>query len=284
MSWLRWFSILIFLSRCDAQMGAMTGQLKGEVRSNTPRAAHGLVVSLRDSAKPETERAFVGDDGSFEFRNVRFGDYVITIESPDRTPIKQELISVHSTPTLVTLRLPERSSVNSPAATVSASRLRHQVPKPAYRAFAQAVRDSESGDHGKAMVNLRKAIELDPNYVEARTNLGVEYLRLGDPQSAVDEFRRSIAAGGSSGIEYSNLGYAHLVLKQYAEAEDAARTALRADPRNAKAHFVLGATLVRKPDSGPEGLKELRIAANDLPAVTKVISDVCRTGKVKGCM
>src|SRR5207248_144643 len=108
---------------------------------------------------------------------------------------------------LLVVRLPAQSSnaSNGTAATVSARRLMHPVPKKALRAFTDADRSLHEGRTDEGVRSLERAIEIFPDYFEARTNLGTQYFRLGRRAEAAEQLEKAAATAPPSGIVLGNL-------------------------------------------------------------------------------
>jgi len=158
------------------------------------------------------------------------------------------------------IRLP--AGVGSSAGLVSASRLRHPLPKAARQAYERAARTQ---DAKKAANDLEIAVRIDPDFAEAHDDLGVAYTRLGRYAEGVAEFRRAAALVPEESLPYSNLAWVLFVLGQRAEAEANARRAVQLGPGNAPAHFLMGRLLIDAPQTLAEGLWHLEYAARTIP-------------------
>jgi cellulose synthase operon protein C len=76
----------------------------------------------------------------------------------------------------------------------------------------------ESGNEEQAIAQLAHLLERQPNNVQAKRLLGAAYVRLGDPQSAIDALRAMAAAPGADSYTLAMLGRAY-------EAQDDRATA-----------------------------------------------------------
>jgi Flp pilus assembly protein TadD len=153
------------------------------------------------------------------------------------------------------------STAHSSAGTVSAKRLRHQVPKAARQAYDRAL---GSRDAGKAANELENAVRIDPDFAEAHHALGVIYTRQRRPE-AVAEFRRTIELAPEESLPYSNLAWVLFAMGQRAEAETNVRRAIELSPENATAHLLMGCLLVQTPQALLEGIRHLEYAARTIP-------------------
>ena len=95
-------------------------------------------------------------------------------------------------------------------------------------------------DCEKALPYFEKAVESDTNYAEAWAQTGFCREKLGRHSEAIEASRRAVSLRPSA-ESYFNLGLAHYYLKQYREAAENYRNAIRLDPYNAAdAHYALG--------------------------------------------
>lgn len=102
---------------------------------------------------------------------------------------------------------------------------------------------SRLGDRPRAVEEYRKAIALDPRFVDARYRLGVEFLTAGNLQDALKELRRAelVSAAYRKGYEiwYAE-GLTMLRMKRVAEATALFERTVQARPRFAPAHNEIG--------------------------------------------
>ncbi len=109
-----------------------------------------------------------------------------------------------------------------------------------YRAGHDAIRES---DYQSAVRQYRKAIELNPGYVEARQELGVALMSLKNLAEAEAEFRKVIELRPSFAEAYLNLGNVLARQGKFQEAIDPLRKSLDLKPADGSAHLVLGTVL-----------------------------------------
>jgi len=117
-------------------------------------------------------------------------------------------------------------------APVSVRQLQHPT-HPKRFAPRRRQRASKPAHSEKAVRKLEQALRIDPEYAEARCNLGVEYIRKARYPEALEQFEKALAGGAIDVMVYSNLCYAYYALGRWKEAEQAARRALALDDRYA---------------------------------------------------
>jgi len=253
-------SLLIFLL---TGLRAESISVHGTIESDRPISTGGLFVQLdRLIGDGPGFEAPVSGDASFDFRGVPRGMYRLRLTSSPGTVICEQIAQVDDRPLVI--RLPEdKSTVSNEAdATVSARRLMHPVPKKALRAFADAERSTLEGNSAEAARRLERAIEIFPDYFEARCNLGIQYMRLGRRAEAVEQLEKAAETGPPSAIVMGNLSYAYFVTGRVSDAETAARKALAVDSSSRVAHFILGSALVQ--GVTPTSLEKAREATDHL--------------------
>lgn len=85
-----------------------------------------------------------------------------------------------------------------------------------------------------------RAIELNPNYAAVYQYQGVVYLSEGEPALALAAMQRAHSLDPLSSIIYTHMGSALYYLRRYPEAATQLNKALELDPRQIRAHWVLG--------------------------------------------
>jgi Tfp pilus assembly protein PilF len=93
----------------------------------------------------------------------------------------------------------------------------------------------------QAIHAFQRALEIDRQYVEARSALGVTYSRRGEYLAAIHEFELALASKPGLAYLYNNLGYTHFLQKNHAAAASAYEKALQLEPGNPRTLNNLGA-------------------------------------------
>jgi len=120
-----------------------------------------------------------------------------------------------------------------------------------------------------AAANLRKALELDPNFMKAYDNLGLTYEALAQYDDAIRIYQQALGLNRRQPIPSPwpplNLGTLLIKLGRLEEAETCMQESLRYEPRFPKAHFQMG-LLLEKEKKDEEALRELSRSAEYDPA------------------
>lgn len=109
-----------------------------------------------------------------------------------------------------------------------------------------------------------KALEIDPNLVQAHINLIELYGRLGQFERAEEHYRAAIRIDPGSAESYYNYGVLLLSTEKYSQAEEAFRKTIEINPFHADAHNNLGYLLERRSNFS-EAEAEYRKAIENKP-------------------
>jgi len=110
----------------------------------------------------------------------------------------------------------------------------------AVQAFRDGLSFLSQDDCEKALPYFEKAVESDSNYAEAWAQTGFCREKLGRHAEAIDASKKAVSLRPSA-ESYFNIGLANYYLKNYREAAEGYRQAIRLDPYNAAdAHYALG--------------------------------------------
>ena len=155
------------------------------------------------------------------------------------------------------------------------------IPRKAFKELQHAQHDYASGNIRSSTRHLESALRLYPNYLEARNNLGAQYIELHEYEKAIAELQKAIQMSPSVVQPFNNLSVAFFLLKRYPDAETAARQALVFDPQNSISRYVLGCTLATENRNIPEAVEMLRASKNDFPESRLLLAKIAiRRGDV----
>jgi Tfp pilus assembly protein PilF len=262
----RLFLLAVLVYPADAQDSRVISVVKGTVTSEEPMAGN-LIVNLVDcGTHTRLEKAFLGGDGGFEFRNVPSGDYTVQIATPDGDTIREETMRLSYNGPVIEIRLPARANKPGPATgTVSVRQLRHPLSAKSKKMFDAAQKASAAGEFSKEIGILRGTLNDASAVPYARMGMGVAYVRAGQIAMAIPEFQEAARLMPEDSAVHSNLAYALLLTKRMDEAEVAGRRALELDGSNFKARWVMGSILLDKGSHVEEAVEDLRFASREIP-------------------
>ena len=254
---------VLSVSLCAAQTAV---EFEGELEA-AAGASPGRLSARLDGMGGATPPAVaqVGWDGRFRFRDVSAGSYTLHIIDEYGDEIAAQPVTVSPLMATLSIRLPERTVRQPVGGTVSVARLRHKPPAKARRAYDRAAKLSQAGEWERAAAELEQAVAVDPEFEEARNDLGTQYARLGRYAEAVVQFRLALEIDPDAALPRSNLAYVLIQLRQFDASEEQVRRAPHLDPMNIRAHYVLGCVLAQRPETRTAAIGEFRSAAPHLP-------------------
>lgn len=136
-----------------------------------------------------------------------------------------------------------------------------------------------------AIEAYRKALRIDPNYVEARVNLGVMLARARQIDQAITEYQTALSMDPNHAPAHYNLGNAMSILGRRDEAMLTYREALRSDPNHVEARINLGGLLLQSgqlDEAATEYRKVLEIAPRNITALCNLATALARAGNTDG--
>ena len=102
----------------------------------------------------------------------------------------------------------------------------------------------ERGQAAKAIDEYQRALEIEPDFLEARYNLAAAYNSLGRHVEAIAQYQKAVEIAPNSAEAHNNLARALFQQGQLAEAIDQFQQALRIKPDDAVARYNLGNALI----------------------------------------
>jgi tetratricopeptide (TPR) repeat protein len=140
---------------------------------------------------------------------------------------------------------------------------------------AEGRRLMEAGEPGEAIPKLMEALQIDPNSVDAREQLGVALYQKGRDEDAAREFRTIIGLKPDHAEAHANLGFILAEQGKADEAIDAFSAAIRYDSTLVEAHLGL-AELYQNQNRLLDAVAEWKVASTlrpDLIEVHKFLGD-----------
>ncbi|MGH9881500.1 MAG: tetratricopeptide repeat protein, partial [Pyrinomonadaceae bacterium] len=199
-----------------------------------------LKVSLEGNETPYTSTV-TDADGSFVFRALPAGEYRIRVDGGTQFQDALETASIF-----------REASTGSRTVTVAIQmRLKEaldpafaSVPKDALDRYKKGVALAREGNSKKAVDHLKDAVSIYPKFVPALNELGVEYMKLAQPDKAAEALEASLKITPDSFVPRLTYGIALLNQKKFAEAETQLSMALKKNDKSPTAHMYLGIALM----------------------------------------
>lgn len=272
--------MMILIESVHAQSGVDFGgtggrhTIQGRIYFPSGRRADERLKVRLESTSSSTLTVVADDNGSFSFRSLLPGSYTVVIEAGDQFEPVSERVYINETrnsdsrgtsgsvPRIISVPIylqPKRVvSKTENTGIVDASLA--NVPKAAQELYQKALDESRAGDSKKAVEHLKRAIEIHPQFPVALNELGVQYLKLDQPDMSVEYLRAAVKLSPDSFMPRLNYGIALLETTKFAEAEKELRQAISKNNSSVVAHLYLGVALVKLRHL-EEAEKELLVAA-----------------------
>jgi predicted Zn-dependent protease len=279
---------------------AQTGQVKGRVVDAENKPVEGAKVTVQQTDTNSKFELKTNKKGEYMQIGVPPGNYKITVEKDGLTTSKSQRIGLDMAEVNFTLKKggdmadmskEDRAKAEAKVAGIKAAYAeaaalanagKHdeaiakfneviaQVPKctECYAAIGAANREKK--DYAASEAAYKKALEIDPNYVEAYSGLANIYndqKKFAEARAMSDEAtKRATTAGGAGSADMLyNAGVISWNANEFAKAGEQVTAALAANPNHAESHFMLGQVylnLGKLPDAAKEFDTYTKIAPN----------------------
>lgn len=225
------------------------------------RPVSGASIELQEIASGATANTVAMADGSFEFRNVAPGEYILIVNvGPDQ--VRSE-VSLSGLMPELHIRMPGAAAQSTnTAAAVSVQQL--QVPEKARKAFEDAQKAAQRGDVQKSMDKVQQALIFSPGYGQALALRATLHLADGDIAAAINDAETAVHSDPGYSPSFFVLASALNRASKFVDAGHAAQEGLRLDPRAWQGHFELGAAMAGLNQFDP-ALNEFNAAADAAP-------------------
>lgn len=214
-----------------------------------PATAVRISLETPDSG---TRTTFADQDGAFTFNNLAAGPYEVTVNAGKEYEIAREHLNIEGPAPVYQVPIYLKLHPETNAAFAGA-------PKAAIELYGKGTDAADKGDSKKAVELLEQAVKLHPTFLVALTELGLQYMKLGQMDKAADAYRavlklKDTDAGAhlNFGIALYNLSMASLADKKadeanqrLGEAENHLRQAIKLNSRGPNAHYYLGLVMIR---------------------------------------
>jgi len=219
--------------------------------------------------------SFTDSTGNFEVRNLGTGIYTIVVPSDDRrygTATERVEITRYSPDLIVisvylTAKEESRMRRKGERHTISAKEADGSIPKKAREAYDLSVDLSRQGKTRQAIQELKRAILIYPEYVQAHNDLGVAYIKLDLIDDAIKALEKATMLDPKAFNPRLNLGIANVRRQDFPEAEPHLRAAVAIDSSLPLAHLYLGITLwktSRSDEAEDEFARALSLGGSDI--------------------
>ncbi len=210
-------------------------------------------ISNFSNLKVTTDR-----EGAFNFRNLSPGNYTLVVKPGEMFEETREyvIIDTEAQGNLPIRPIPKVITVPVYLQFKRGIVLRNDVinakwssvPRETLERYKRGVDLALENKDPQAEVELRKAVELSPNFAPAHTELGKIALKNGRPEATVESCKTAVRYDPADFDAHLNLGMAYISLKKLDLAESELVTAAYLDRTAVTPHYYLGILFVMKND------------------------------------
>lgn len=214
--------------------------IKGRVHFPVePQAGRHVRVRLT-STDLLNQSAVTDEDGSFSFNGLPAGHYTIIVEAGKEFDQAAEPVSIGRETSVGArnMNVDIHLKLKGTADAIS------KIPKQARELYSKGMEAAAKGDGKQATEQLSSAVALYPEFPQALGELGLQYLKLSQPDKAVEPLKKATGLSPKDFTMRLNYGIALLGNKNYGEAELQLREALKLNSAAPTAHMYLGITLL----------------------------------------
>ena len=251
----------------EMQLGFSPDRRQKLMAVSAPQAANGALlveVNLED-AEIYVDEQLVGKatvGRPLQVPGLATGTHVVKAVRSGYDPASKDVLIIPGQDTTVTLRIQYKRTIKKSALDsfhqgmqIYGRRKSENDLKQAADLFSKALKDdpkySEAAlllcqtqqilqDTENGRKNCKKAVEIDPSYVEARVAYGALLVETGDTSEAVRQLSEATRRDGKNSQAFSHLAEAFLLAKAYDKSEESATRSIELLPKNSQGFLFRG--------------------------------------------
>jgi tetratricopeptide (TPR) repeat protein len=196
---------------------------------------------------------YTNKHAEFRFQNLREGEYYVLAIADEKIyePVTQRVWLGRSLTYQLTITLRKKGEAaksKAGAQVVSAAEIDRAAPPAARKEYNQAVRLAGKGDMRQAVERFQRAITIYPDYLEARNDLGAQFLKLKRFDEAAEQFSIVLEKNPRYFNSRFNLGLVLIERMDYAAAIAQLNLAVAIDSARPAPRLWLGVALMQTGD------------------------------------
>lgn len=230
-------ALLSMPGECQQTDNSIEGQVRVTTGGDLPS---GIVVKLEVAENVVVAKQMVGTTGKFEFHDLTQKLYQVIVTADGYQPGSAQVDMQYYASRFPTIYLTPVASKNAPPLPPG-NITDLAAPKKARKEFDQGHAALEAKDFAGAREHFEKAIDTDPCYARALTELGVVLTIQENLAAAESSFQKSIHCDGEFLEAYLQMGILFDIEKKYAEGEAILQQSLRVAPSDWQPYYRLGA-------------------------------------------
>jgi tetratricopeptide (TPR) repeat protein len=219
-------------------------------------ASNRAKVSLESVSAFSTLSTVTDLDGSFRFSQIQAGGYTVVVDAGKEYETVRESVNIDreaSTGGRI-INIPIQLRLKADANPAFAN-----VPKAALDLYQKGAAAAQKGNAKSAVEFLSQAVNAFPNFPVALSELGLQYMKLGQMDKAGETFEALLKLKPADPTAHLNLGIALYNQNKLDPAQTHLREAVKLNNAGSTAHYYLGVTLI-KTKRYDEAQKELETA------------------------
>lgn len=233
------------VTRPDAPDAEPPGSVRGRVLTPEGAPFSGTARLTLQAMNGGQLVIFTDYQGQFNFGAVESGNYTLEVDADRQlfTPVSQGVQVFKGVPSVVNVSLKYKESARGPApseAVVSAAELDKNIPEKARKEFKRGSEAAQAGKTDEAIAHFRKAIEIYPNFMAARNDLGAQLLAAARLDEAAEQLQFAARLDPKAFNPQLNLGIVLFKQQQFAEAVGALEKAISANSQSPAARLYAG--------------------------------------------
>jgi tetratricopeptide (TPR) repeat protein len=227
--------------------------IEGRVLLPSGRAVERNVRITLSNARSNLNTFYSDKHGEFQITNLSEGIYYVKadVDDPNYEPVIAKIMLGRGIVWTLNLQIRDKQSPKATAygvRVISAAELRQAVPPGAKREYNVAQKFVAKRDFLQASVHFKKALDIFPDYIAARNDLGAQYLKLKRLDEAEESFNTVLQVDPRNFNAKFNRGLVRIERRDYPDAITQLNEAIATDSGRAVAHLWLGFALLETGD------------------------------------
>jgi tetratricopeptide (TPR) repeat protein len=215
--------------------------ITGHVRfAGSMSPAEGVRVTLEKVGGGTLDQMATDHRGQFHFTSLQRGQYIVNITAPCYEAVRRQVELVLIFRAYLDEELKPDTTSPACAAAAPAGAVDARVPEEARKEFERGSAALSKGKDEEGVSHLRKAVEIYPDFMQARLLLASAHMRARRFEDAEAALARAVETDPHSVAALVSLGEARRRLKKYAAAEESLTAALKLDDNSWQGHLALG--------------------------------------------
>jgi tetratricopeptide (TPR) repeat protein len=242
-----WLTIVLLLLACpvfaqrdrDSYVSGVSIEIAGQVKlPEGGPPVRSITVRLERFSGGILDQMAVDGNGKFRFSNLQRGYYNVYVSAPGYKQTQQQVDLQVVTRTYLVFELTSDKS-DAANANTGASVIDARVPPEAREEFSKGRAEFTDKKTKDALLHLKKAISLYPEFFEAHFLISRVYMDALEWKEAEAALRRALEIKPESAAVLFSLGEVYRRQKRYAEAEKLLEDGLKLEETSWQGHFTL---------------------------------------------